>query len=199
MLAPCAIIGTTERQAMQRLLFFRCFYSTLALSILSPTISSAQRYRGWEYIGNTADGDSHYARLVLRSGDLIDIESTISGIQSTATLRFDCAAWKIFNPRKKQWDQVFPKSIGDSALKNSVNQFNNRQALTPILSTFSLTTGLFPNIHLASLLVSVAPVDWASFNARRRSSRSPPGALSSGSLGLVAISSEQSRPKEMIA
>ena len=102
---------------VKRLFFFRCFYSALALSILSPTISSAQQYRGWGYIANTADGDSHYARLVLRSGDLIDIESTISGIQSTATLRYDCAAWKMFDPRNKQWDQVFPKSIADSTLK----------------------------------------------------------------------------------
>ena len=102
---------------LKRLLSFRCFYSALALAILSPTIASAQQYRGWEYIGNTLDGESANARLVLRSGDLVDVEMKLSGMQETATLRYDCAAWKLFNPRKKQWEQAMPKSIGDSTLK----------------------------------------------------------------------------------
>lgn len=98
-------------------LSFRCLYSALAVVILSPTIGSAQQYRGWEFIANNSSGVSHYARLVLRSGDLIDIEGAYSSLQSTATLRYDCAAWKVFDPNKKQWDQVFPKSIADLTLK----------------------------------------------------------------------------------
>ena len=106
-----------KQTRVKRLFSFGCFYSALAVAILSPTIGSAQQYRGWEHVGNIHDGESMYVRLVLRSGDLIDIESTTSKTQGTVTLRFDCAAWKIFNPSKKQWEQVMPKSIGDLTLK----------------------------------------------------------------------------------
>ena len=115
---PCVIIRTPDRQAMRRLLFFRYFYSALALSILSPTIASAQQYRGWEYVGDTPNGESSYARLAGRSGDLIYIEIQISGITKSPVMTVaDCATWKQYDPRNKQWEQVMPNSKGDSWLK----------------------------------------------------------------------------------
>ena len=106
-----------KQTRVKHLFSFGCFYSALAVAILSPTIGSAQQYRGWEYISTTLDGVSGYARLVLRSGDLIDLELKTSEMQGAVTLRYDCAAWKGFDPRKKQWDQVMPKSMFDTMLK----------------------------------------------------------------------------------
>lgn len=100
-----------------RLFCFGCFYSALAVAILSPTIGSAQQYRGWEFVGTSSDDKGYYSRVVHRSGDIVDIEGMTNKNTSSTIFRFNCAAWTVFNPSYRRWQQIMPGSMGDTIMK----------------------------------------------------------------------------------